>query len=340
MTKNEQDFSKSKLIFCGTGVSTALPVMGHLNHNCACRDALLSPKSPNKRNNVSILLQLAETEKNFLVDCGKTFRDAYFNTLAPRQISTIDAVLLTHDHQDAIAGIDDLRDLQRFEPDPENAQGWICRFPMPIFCSNTTFQTVQRAYPYLMDRASVSNGHEPDTEMPSMIKMERRAACLRFLLVDDQSVKPLKNQIFGKIPMISLPVFHGGNYRCLGLAFGGGLQAEGKQTVVYLSDISEFPKDVLEFLRTIPNGIDILVIDVLNQQESHFSHFTLKQAVTCVFELQPRQAFGVGMFCDIEHHAENKTLKKMLDEHKAAHPTSRIEKFELAFDGLELDVDL
>lgn len=47
-----------------------------------------------------------------LVDCGKTFREATLRVLHPAGVRGIDAVLLTHDHMDAIGGLDDLRDLQ------------------------------------------------------------------------------------------------------------------------------------------------------------------------------------------------------------------------------------
>jgi phosphoribosyl 1,2-cyclic phosphodiesterase len=38
--------------------------------------------------------------------CGKTFRDAYVRVLQPR-VDSLAALLLTHDHADAIHGIDD-----------------------------------------------------------------------------------------------------------------------------------------------------------------------------------------------------------------------------------------
>ena len=106
---------EDELIFVGTGVSTALPVLGHLDGSCpVCMDALHNEKGPNRRNNVSILIRVAKTQQNILIDCGKTFRSAFLRSLAPLKVSRIDSLLLTHDHADAIDGLDDLRDLQPF----------------------------------------------------------------------------------------------------------------------------------------------------------------------------------------------------------------------------------
>ncbi|CBZ55937.1 Metallo-beta-lactamase family protein, related [Neospora caninum Liverpool] len=84
-------------------------------YGVACVSCFLSWKNGrdvNHRNNVSAVLRIAG--KSLLIDCGKTFREAALAYFPLNHISALDAVLLTHDHQDAVGGIDDLRDLQRF----------------------------------------------------------------------------------------------------------------------------------------------------------------------------------------------------------------------------------
>nr|PIM04723.1 metallo-beta-lactamase domain protein [Toxoplasma gondii COUG] len=84
-------------------------------HGVSCVSCFLCWKNEqdeNRRNNVSAVLRIAG--KRILIDCGKTFRQAALAYFPLHQITTLDAVLLTHDHQDAVGGIDDLRDLQRF----------------------------------------------------------------------------------------------------------------------------------------------------------------------------------------------------------------------------------
>eukprot|EP01031_Cornospumella_fuschlensis_P038847 gene38847-47244_t len=77
--------SPFKVLFLGTGVSTAIPNIAHVlrrsnsEHPCpVCADALASPSSRNKRNNVSIALLFEEAGKRkcIVVDVGKTMRDA------------------------------------------------------------------------------------------------------------------------------------------------------------------------------------------------------------------------------------------------------------------------
>lgn len=136
-----------RLTFVGTGVSCAIPVIGHISTSCACRDAIRHPGGPNRRNNVALLISLpfptssssnsaAEHEvaennlrhrssnnsssssseevewHHVLIDCGKTFRDAYLRVLAPMRVRFVDALLLTHGHADAMHCVEELCGLQ------------------------------------------------------------------------------------------------------------------------------------------------------------------------------------------------------------------------------------
>jgi hypothetical protein len=119
----ESDSTKTfKVVFLGTGVSTAVPVMRHILTNCCnvCRHAFQIPCSYNRRNNVSICLLYdddnEEREPNnevgrccVLVDAGKTMREACMRVLPAHGVSNVDAILLTHGHADAILGLDDVR---------------------------------------------------------------------------------------------------------------------------------------------------------------------------------------------------------------------------------------
>jgi glyoxylase-like metal-dependent hydrolase (beta-lactamase superfamily II) len=50
--------------------------------------------------------------KNILIDAGKTFRESAVRWFPPNDVKSIDSVVLTHGHADAIFGIDDLRQTQ------------------------------------------------------------------------------------------------------------------------------------------------------------------------------------------------------------------------------------
>ena len=121
-----------KIIFMGTGVSTAVPNLGHiLADSCdVCRDAHTRPESKNKRNNVSIAIVFSSMaashtkgdvileegrvfkEKCVLIDFGKTMRESCLSLLPRHGIKEVAAIVLTHGHADAILGLDDVRDLQ------------------------------------------------------------------------------------------------------------------------------------------------------------------------------------------------------------------------------------
>jgi phosphoribosyl 1,2-cyclic phosphodiesterase len=100
---------KFKIVFIGTGVSTAIPNLGHiLNDSCVvCRDANTQSGSKNKRNNVSIAIIFTgddNTEKCVLIDVGKTMREACMPVLPKHGIKQVSAIVLTHGHADAILG--------------------------------------------------------------------------------------------------------------------------------------------------------------------------------------------------------------------------------------------
>ncbi|GET88582.1 hypothetical protein, conserved [Leishmania tarentolae] len=106
---------RMRLTFVGTGVSCGIPVIGHLTTDCACRDAIANPSGPNRRNNVSLLISLPFREgesgvvwHHVLIDCGKTFRDAYMRVLAPMGVKSVDALLITHGHADAMHCVEEL----------------------------------------------------------------------------------------------------------------------------------------------------------------------------------------------------------------------------------------
>ena len=325
----------SSLVFVGTGVSTAVPVIAHLlqldGKPCAtCLDAL-QPDSRNRRNNVSLLIRYAAPPEvvqdsglpvgeraNILIDVGKTFRDACIGVLVPQGIRRVDAVLITHDHQDALGGADDLRDLQMFDRVPNgDAEGFLCKRKLPFYLTQKTMNTFNSQFPYIV-KASAKEG-----------VIDRRVAQLDFHIMEDDPAKPLQTFNVCGLDITGLPVYHGGDYMCMGYVFGK------VNRVVYLSDVSAVPPPVLEAILSSP--VDILILDCLHGVgKSHFSHFCIDQALELTLEVDPVRAYFVGMFCDLPHDVTN----AMLAEKVAALEGRRLRSIELAYDGLSLDVAL
>lgn len=83
--------------FLGTGTSQGVPVIGSDDPVCKSLDPL------DKRLRVSVLLQWESF--NFVIDCGPDFRQQMLR----ENVDHIDGILLTHEHSDHTAGIDDIR---------------------------------------------------------------------------------------------------------------------------------------------------------------------------------------------------------------------------------------
>jgi phosphoribosyl 1,2-cyclic phosphate phosphodiesterase len=86
-----------KITFLGTGTSQGVPVIA-----CEC-NTCISPDPHDKRLRTSLML---ETESTTLVfDAGPDFRQQMLR----EHVTKLDSIILTHEHKDHIAGMDDVR---------------------------------------------------------------------------------------------------------------------------------------------------------------------------------------------------------------------------------------
>lgn len=115
-----------QLKFLGTGTSQGVPIIG-------CTHPVCLSKNPKDKRLRSSAILTTDTEKKILIDCGPDFRQ---QMLAQNE-SQVDAVLLTHEHNDHIIGLDDLRPLI-----------FNNRKPMPIYCQSRVAQEVKVKFPY------------------------------------------------------------------------------------------------------------------------------------------------------------------------------------------------
>jgi phosphoribosyl 1,2-cyclic phosphate phosphodiesterase len=83
--------------FLGTGTSQGIPVIGSSHPVCKSKN----PKD--KRLRVSVLL--CWDDFVYVIDCGPDFRQQMLR----EDVSKIDGILLTHEHSDHTAGLDDIR---------------------------------------------------------------------------------------------------------------------------------------------------------------------------------------------------------------------------------------
>ena len=169
-----------ELIFLGTGVSTALPrlscIMQRDDSPCAvCDRAHSDPLDPNCRSNVSVLVRRTETRqvegtpevssRCLMIDAGKTMRDAALRWFPKHGVKSVDAVLVTHGHADAVGGMDELREFTSFIKEkgadrskPKDRVALVKKGffglskELPVYLNQETFEVCKGAYPYLVPK--------------------------------------------------------------------------------------------------------------------------------------------------------------------------------------------
>ena len=114
-----------KLLFLGTGSSLGTPIS-----TCTC-NVCTSSHPKNQRLRASVWIQ--KNQKNFLIDVSPDFR----STSLTYNIPSIDAIFVTHYHEDHIGGFNDLRPyLQK---------------KIPLVLSESTWAILSARFHYLID---------------------------------------------------------------------------------------------------------------------------------------------------------------------------------------------
>jgi len=145
--------SGSEIVFLGTGTSEGVPRVSCLTgqpQTCkVCPDAVL-PGSHNRRRNTSLLIRYRSPDgdqKNVVIDVGKFFYHSAIDWFPKVGVTTLDAVILTHQHADAVGGLDDLRDWTN------NVQQAI-----PLYLRQSEMDHVSKAFYWLVDTSLASPG--------------------------------------------------------------------------------------------------------------------------------------------------------------------------------------
>jgi len=114
-----------KIEFLGTGTSQGVPVI-----QCSCK-VCLSSNTKDKRLRTAISIEEGDT--SIIIDVGPDFRYRMLRS----KLSRIQAVLLTHEHNDHIAGMDDLR--------PFN---FIQNAVIPVYSKKRVLEDIKKKYHY------------------------------------------------------------------------------------------------------------------------------------------------------------------------------------------------
>lgn len=119
------------ITFLGTGSAWGVP---EINCNCAiCREMR---ESQEQRDRTSILL--TQDNATLLIDCGPDARDQ----LSRNKVEKIDAVLISHEHNDHYIGLDELFVYKRVLPKEAFS-------PIPVYLTRKTREVIAARFAYL-----------------------------------------------------------------------------------------------------------------------------------------------------------------------------------------------
>lgn len=170
--------SHNHILFLGTGTSVGIPMIG-----CTC-EVCVSADPADKRLRTSAIIAINGI--NLLIDIGPDFR---FQMLRSK-IHNLSGILLTHDHRDHVAGLDDLR-----------AFNFIHNKSYPIYCNEATLKGVREQFGFIFDNVSYNSKAQFDIHL---ISKDAR------FTVEDIEVQPIE-VIHGKQAILG--------YRLLSLTY-------------------------------------------------------------------------------------------------------------------------
>jgi len=158
-----------KLIFLGTGTSQGVPVIG-----CNC-DACSSIDPADKRFRCSVLIE-NEFQTKFLIDIGADFRQQ----MIQNKLSDVDVVLLTHEHNDHVAGLDDIRTIN-----------FLHNKDIPVYSIKRVIDNIKKRFEYIFS----------DVPYPGLPRIELNTITSDDISISNQSINIIE-VMHGSLPII------------------------------------------------------------------------------------------------------------------------------------------
>lgn len=156
-------------IFLGTGTSQGVPVIG-------CHCAVCESSDP-RDSRLRTAFYLDVNGVHFVIDTGCDFRQQ----MLAHKIESLDALLITHEHKDHLAGLDDIR--------PFN---FMRMQPMPIFAEKRVADAIRREFSYVF-----SDHPYPGVPMMDIHEITEQAFDYKGIKIQPLRVKHLELPIFG-----------------------------------------------------------------------------------------------------------------------------------------------
>ena len=137
---------------------------------------------------------------------------------------------------------------------------------MPIYAMEETATVLENTFPYAFGKVPSTGTATPSVDLH---------------VIDEEAFS------IGDIAMTPIPMLHGKSLRVNGYRFGN---------VAYCTDTNHIPEASMELLR----GLDVLILDGL-RNEKHPTHFTVRESLEIIEELQPKKAYLTHIAHQLKH---------------------------------------
>ncbi len=224
-----------KVIFLGTGTSHGIPVIG-----CKC-DVCTSSDPRDNRYRSSILLRSGE--HSLLIDTTPEFRLQALRA----DVTSLDAVLYTHDHADHFNGLDDLRVFCHDKA-------------LPVYCREDVKAAISERFSYVLTGDTVAGG-VPHFELDSLT--------------------PYKEVEIGPFTVIPIPILHGKReifaFRIGNFAYATDCSEVPSQSIPYFKNLDTL---VVGALRYWPHPTHYSVfeakafVEMVGAKRAYFTHLS------------------------------------------------------------------
>lgn len=189
-----------------------------------------------------------------VIDAGPDFR----YQMLREGVMSLDAILLTHQHKDHTAGIDDVRAF--------NFVHYPTIHTMHIYGNDPTIDRVMQEYDYAFA--------EDKYRGVPVIELHR---------FDEQ--RPFR---IGTVEITPIVGHHSSRFRSVGFRFGQSTESGGP--LAYITDFSDIDPEEEAKLR----GVKVLVVNAL-RWEPHDSHFSVDEALALARRIAPERTLLTHM---------------------------------------------
>ena len=198
---------------------------------------------------------------NVLIDCGKTFYESTLRWFSSYEVRSVDAVLITHDHADAMYGLPLLHSV--LVAGGLRGGGSTRKKKVPVYLSDISLELVNDRFVELFD--CEKNGGECLFEFNLIKGFERF----------DLGVYGEENKLINLFSVLPFPVLHGVDYYSMGFRFG--------QTA-YISDAVK----LCDRTRHAIKDCNTIILDCLKNEpmKSHFSYSESIEEVKRILKLR------------------------------------------------------